>query len=137
MALSQNTLRTEKNTTKTLENDAINFERDVTVDITCAVSDDAIIAASNKDCMLYFVEISLDGVGVSGSINSTHSYPKDCRNARDMFVSNGSLFIANDCGILKMDLNSDSHVFLVFNKTRSCTEVHGIAAFYRRGVPTG
>ena len=57
--------------------------------------------------MLYFVEISLDGVGVSGSINSTHSYPKDCRNARDMFVGNGSLLVANDCGILKMDLNSD------------------------------
>ena len=30
-------------------------------DITCALSDDAIIAASNKECMLYFVEISLDG----------------------------------------------------------------------------
>ena len=56
------------------------------VDITCALSVDAIIAASNKECMLYFVEISLDGVGVSGSsfTNSTHSYPKDCRNARDM-----------------------------------------------------
>ena len=68
-------------------------------DITCALSDDAIIAASNKECMLYFVEISLDRVGVSGSslTNSTHSYPKECRNARDMFFSNGSLFIANDC----------------------------------------
>ena len=53
-----------------------------------------------------------------------------------MIVSNGSLFNANDCGILKMDLNSDRHVFLVSNKTRSCTEVYGIAPFYRRGVPT-
>ena len=79
--------------------DAINLERDVRVDITCTFSDDAIIAASNKECMLYFVEISLDRVGVSGSslTNSTHSYPKDCRDARDMFFSNGSLFIANDC----------------------------------------
>ena len=101
------------------------------VDITCALSDDAIIAASNKECMLYFVEISLDGVGVSGFslINSTHSYPKDYRNARDMFFSNESLFIANDCGTLKMDLNSNSHLLFVSNKTRSCTQVHGIAPF--------
>ena len=85
--------------------------------------------------MLYFVEISLDGVGVSGSslINSTHSYPKDCRNVRDMFFSNGSLFIANDCGTLKMDLNSNSHVLLVSSKTRSCTEVHGIVPFGDNG----
>ena len=102
---SHNTLRTEKKK-KNYKNDgkrvdAINFERDVRVDMTCALSDDAIIniAASNKECMLYFVEISLDGVGVSGSslTNSTHSYPKNCRNAHDMFFSNGSLFIANDC----------------------------------------
>ena len=39
---------------------AINFERDVTVDIPCEASDDAIIAASYKECMLYFVEISLE-----------------------------------------------------------------------------
>ena len=54
--------------------DAIKLERDVTVDITCAVSDDAIIAASNKECIVYFLEISLDGVGISGPINSTHSH---------------------------------------------------------------
>ena len=91
------------------------------------------MAASNKEFMLYFVEFCLDGVGISGSINSTHSYPKDCRNARDMFVSNGSLFIAKDCGVLRMDLNSNSHVFLVFNKTRLCTEMHGIAPFGDNG----
>ena len=67
------------------------------------------------------------------SINCTDSYPKDCQNARDLFVSNGSLFIANDCGVLKMDLNSNSHVFLVSNKTCSCTEVHGIAPFGDNG----
>ena len=33
----------------------------MTVDITYAVSDDAIIAASNMECMLYFVEVSPDG----------------------------------------------------------------------------
>ena len=33
----------------------------MTVDITCAVSDDARIAASKKECMLYFVEVSPDG----------------------------------------------------------------------------
>ena len=96
-------------------------------------SDDAIIAASNKECMLYFVEISLDGVGISGSINSAHSYPKDCRNARDMFVSDGSLFIANDGGVVKIGLSSNSHVILVSNKTRSCTEEHGIASFGDNG----
>ena len=132
---SQNTLRTEKKHYKNAGKrvDAIKLERDVTVDITCAVSDDAIIAASNKECMLYFVEISLDGVGVAGPINSTHSYPKDCRNARDMFVSNGSLFFVNDWGVLKMDLNSNSHVSLVSKKTCSCTEVHGIAPFGDNG----
>ena len=64
---SHNTLRTEKNTYKNdgKRVDAINFERDVRVDITCALSDDAIIAASNKECMLYFVQISLDGRLVS------------------------------------------------------------------------
>ena len=46
-----------------------------------------------------------------------------------MFVSDGSLFIANDGGVLRMDLSSNSHVFLVSNKTHSCTEEHGIAPF--------
>ena len=32
-----------------------------------------------------------------------------------------------------MDLNSNSHVLLVSNKTRSCTEVHGIAPFGDNG----
>ena len=50
-----------------------------------------------------------------------------------MFFSNGSLFIANDCRTLKMDLNSNSHVLLVSNKTCSCTEVHGIAPFGDNG----
>ena len=84
--------------------------------------------------MLYFVEISLGGVGISDSISSTHSYPKDCRrNARDMFLSDGSLFIGNDGGILKMDLGSNSHLFLVSNKTRSCTKEHSIAPFGDNG----
>ena len=79
--------------------------------------------------MLYFVEFCLNGVGISGSINSTHSYPKDCHHGRDRFVSNGSLFVANDCGEPKIDLASNSHVFLVSNTTRSCTEMRGIAPF--------
>ena len=97
------------------------------------VSDDMIAMASNSDSRLFFVELTLDGVGVTGVVKEFFPYPDDCKSVYAMYISDRNLILSHDKGIEKIDLETRHHSILLSNGTCFCTEVRGIAPFGDQG----
>ena len=62
---------------------AVNMDKKVTADSICLASDDM-----NSDSCLYLVELTLDGVGITGAVKEFSRYPSDCKSVYAMFISN-------------------------------------------------
>ena len=60
----------------------------MTADSVCLASDDMIAVASNSDSCLYLVELTLDGVGITGAVKEFSRYRSDCKSVYAMFISN-------------------------------------------------
>lgn len=76
---------------------------------------------------MYLVELTLDGVGITGVVNDFSKYPANYKTIIDMYVSNGTLFISHDQGIATIGLQTHEHSVFLPNGSASCTEVQGIA----------
>ena len=71
----------------------------MTADSICLASDDMIAVASNSESCLYLVELTLDGVGITGAVKEFSRYPSDCKSVYAMFISNLTLVISYNKGI--------------------------------------
>lgn len=105
----------------------------MTADSICPVSDDMIAMASNSDSCLYLVELTLDGVGITGAVKEFSRYPSDCKSVYAMFISNRTLVISYDKGIAKIDMATREQTVVLSNGTPSYKEVRGIAPFEDQG----
>ena len=112
---------------------AINMDKEVNPDRICAASDEIIAMASDSKSCLYLVELTLDGVGVTGVVKEFCPYPDDCMSVHDMYISNGTLFLSHNLGITKISLETREHSVLLSNSTPSCMDVQGIAPFGDQG----
>ena len=63
-----------------------------------------VVVASNTESHLYFIELSLDGVGVRGVVTDLSKYPVNCNRVLEMFTLSGTLFISHNHGISAIDL---------------------------------
>ena len=111
---------------------AVNMDKKVTADSICLASDD-MIAVTNSDSCLYLVELTLDGVGITGAVKEFSRYPSDCKSVYAMFISNRTLVISDDKGIATIDTATREQTVLLPNGTPSCNEVCGIAPFGDQG----
>lgn len=112
---------------------AVNMDKKVTADSICPVSDDMIAMASNSDSCLYLVELTLDGVGITGAVKEFSRYPSDCKSVYAMFISSRTLVISYDKGIAKIDMATREQTVVLSNGTPSYKEVRGIAPFEDQG----
>jgi hypothetical protein len=112
---------------------AVNTDRNVIVDRICLASDDMIVVASNTDSRFYFMELSLDGVGVVGVVTDLSKYPVNCNCVLDMYHLDGTLFISHNNGISTIDLKTQEDSLLLSNGSASCTEVQGITPIGDQG----
>ena len=101
----------------------------MTADSICLASDDMIAVAWNSDSCLYLVELTLDGVGITGAVKEFSRYPSDCKSVYAMFISNRTLVISYNEGIAKIEMATQEQAVLLSNGTPSCNEVRGIAPF--------
>jgi hypothetical protein len=62
----------------------LNTDENVIPDRICIASDDIVVVASNTESHLYFIELSLDGVGVTGVVTDLSKYPANCSRVLDM-----------------------------------------------------
>lgn len=112
---------------------SINTDKNVIVDRICLASDDMVVVASNNESHLYFVGLTLDGVGVTGVVTDLSKYPANCNTVLDMYLLNGTLFISHNHGIAMIDLETRKDSVLLSNGSASCTEVQGIAPIGDQG----
>lgn len=75
------------------------------------------------------MDLTLNGVGITGAVKEFSQYPSDCKSMYAMFISNRTLVILNDKGIAKIDMATREQTILLSNGTPSCKEVRGIAPF--------
>jgi len=75
------------------------------------------------------VDLTLNGVGITGAVKEFSRYPSDCKSMYAMLISNRTLVILNDKGIAKIDMATREQTILLSNGTPSCKEVRGIAPF--------
>ena len=83
---------------------AVNMDKKVTADSIVRASDDMIAVVSHSDSCLYFVELTLDRMGITGAVREFSRYPSDCKSVYAMFISNRTLVISYDKGIAKIDM---------------------------------
>ena len=90
---------------------AVNMDKKVTTDSICLASYDMIAVASNSHSCLYLMDLTLDGVGITGAVKEFSQYPSDCKSVYAMFISNRTFVILYDKGIAKIDMAKENRPF--------------------------